>query len=252
MRLIWHGTAAIELVSGSGRILFDPFVPLSGSQVPVELKDFDGFTDIFITHGHTDHISDLPRIIERNPGARVYCTKTPFETLIGKGLDGKNLVLLNYGDVTERNGFRIRALHGRHAELPKLSAARLSYMLSSPARRNIPYILREHLRCRENGETLFYQIEAEGRTLSLMGSLNLRPDIRYPTGADLLILPYNGWEDNFPPAVRIMERLRPKRAVLDHYDDTFPPVTMPIDLSPILRKYPETLTALEPGRAVEV
>ena len=60
-----------------------------------------------------------------------------------------------------------------------------------------------------------------------MGSMNLREDEAYPKNADLLVLPYNGWEDNFPPAARIIERLNPKRIVLTHYDDTFPPVTMP-------------------------
>ncbi len=77
-----------------------------------------------------------------------------------------------------------------------------------------------------------------------MGSMNLRPDEQYPTGDDLLVLPYNGWEDNLPPAVGIIERLQPKRVVLDHYDDTFPPLTMPLDLSPILERFPETVTAL--------
>ncbi len=239
-------------MSSGGRILFDPFVPFPGSAVPVALQDFDGFSDIFVTHGHVDHISDLPRILRRNPDTKVHCTETPYRTLRRKGVDERNLELLRCGDATELNGFRIRTFHGRHAVLPKLGPARLRYMLSSPARRNIPRFLREHLACPENDETLFYQIEADGRSLSLMGSMNLRPDVQYPVGADLLVLPYNGWEDNFPPAVEILERLRPKRAVLDHYDDTFPPMTMPLDLSPILRRYPETLSALELGKAEEV
>ena len=70
--------------------------------------------------------------------------------------------------------------------------------------------------------------------------------------SDLLVLPYNGWEDNYPPAVRIIERLNPKRVVLDHYDDTFPPVTMPLDLSPLLDKYSGLVTTMEPGKAVTV
>ena len=85
MKLIWHGTASIELVSSSGRLLFDPFVPLKGSSVPVRIADFDGFTDIFVTHGHLDHIGSLPEIVRRNPEVRIYCTQTPFRTLLGKG-----------------------------------------------------------------------------------------------------------------------------------------------------------------------
>ena len=105
--------------------------------------------------------------------------------------------------------------------------------------------MKENRVCVENDETVFYLIEADGKKLSLMGSMNLRPDEEYPVGTDLLVLPYNGWDDNFPPAVRTIDRLKPKRVVLDHYDDTFPPVTMPIDLSPILEKYPGAVTAMK-------
>ena len=38
MKVIWHGTAAIETACSGGRILFDPFVPLRGAdtQMPPE------------------------------------------------------------------------------------------------------------------------------------------------------------------------------------------------------------------------
>lgn len=252
MHLIWHGTAAVEVVSGGDRLLFDPFVPLPGSSVPVEIGDFDGFDHIFVTHGHIDHILDLPRIVKRNPGAVIHCTGTPYRTLRKKGVEAKNLALLAFGDELEIGGFRIRVFHGRHARLPLLGPSRLAYMLRSPARGSLPFILREHLARPEKGETVFYQIEAEGRSVSLMGSLNLRRDVRYPAGADLLVLPYNGWEDNYRPAVRVVERLRPRRTVLDHYDDTFPPVTIPLDLTPILERWPDTVAPMELGRPVEV
>ncbi len=76
MQLIWHGTAAIEIAGAGGRIVFDPFVPLKGSETEVRIEEFDGFSDIFITHGHIDHILSIPEIIRRNPSAKVYCTKT--------------------------------------------------------------------------------------------------------------------------------------------------------------------------------
>ena len=45
MKLIWHGTASVEIISGQNstpsRILFDPFVPLAGSDVPVKIEDYD-------------------------------------------------------------------------------------------------------------------------------------------------------------------------------------------------------------------
>ena len=69
MYLIWHGTASIEIGHSGGRLLFDPFVPLSGSPVPVTIEEFDGFTDILVTHGHLDHIADIPQIVRRKNGS---------------------------------------------------------------------------------------------------------------------------------------------------------------------------------------
>ena len=137
-KIIWHGTASVELISDCGRILFDPFVPLKGSPVPVKIDDFDGFTDIFVTHGHFDHITSLPEIVQRNPKTLIHCTKTPYRTLARKGVDRKNLHLLHYGDTLKVNGFQLSVLHGRHAILPKATLKRLVYILKHPAKGNIP------------------------------------------------------------------------------------------------------------------
>ena len=252
MRLVWHGTASIEIICSSGRILFDPFVPLKGSDTDVRPGDFDGFTDIFITHGHLDHIVSIPGIVKRNPSAVVYCTRTPFRTLSRKGVPVSSLRRIEYGQVLNAGGFKVTVFHARHAVLPRVSLSRAAAVLRSPHRGNLPNILREHIRCRENDETVLYLVEADGKSVALMGSLNLRGDAEYPVGSDLLVLPYNGWEDNFPPAVRVIERLKPKRVLLDHFDDTFPPLTGPVDLSPVLRRYAGLVTPMQPGKEEEI
>ena len=252
MRLVWHGTASIEIICSSGRILFDPFVPLKGSDTDVRPEDFDGFTDIFVTHGHLDHIASIPEIVARNPSAVVWCTRTPFRTLSRKGVPKSSLRRIGYRQELSVGGFRVTVFHARHAVLPRVSLSRAAAVLRSAHRGNLPYILREHIRCRENDETVLYLIEADGQSISLMGSLNLRDDVEYPVGSDLLVLPYNGWEDNLPPAVRVIERLKPERVLLDHFDDTFPPITVPIDLSPVLRRYGGLAAPMKPGKAEEI
>lgn len=244
----WHGTASIEIRNPSGRVLFDPFVPLRGSTVSVSVDDYEGINDIFITHGHLDHIVSLPALFHRNPNIRIHCTQTPYRTLVRKGIPESNLIQISFGSEINIHNFKLKAYHGKHAILPGPSRQRISYMLKSSARGNLPFLIKENCLCREKDETVFYEIEVEGKRISLMGSLNLREEIAYPTKSDLLILPYNGWEDNFPPAVRIIERLKPKRIMLDHYDDTFPPVTQPVDLSVILREYEGQIEAMQLNR----
>ena len=250
IKLKWHGTAAIELECDSGRILFDPFVPLKGSEVNVKLEDYDGFTDIIITHGHFDHIASLPEIYKRNPSVRIHCTDAPYKALRKKGISEENLIKISYGKEFSVNGFKIMPYHGKHAILPKATFSRLFKILSDKNAGNVPGILKELTVCKENDETVLYRLEAEGKTVILMGSMNLRDGVEYPTDSDVLILPYNGWEDNFPPAIHVIETLRPKKVYLDHYDDTFPPVTSVLDLDPILNRYGNMVEALNCENAI--
>ena len=253
MELIWHGTASIEARCGEGRILFDPFVPFRGSAVKTLIGDFDGFSQLFVTHCHFDHVRDLPELVKRNPGVLIHCTRAAYEQLHKKGgIPEQNLSLLCFGDEISVNGFTIRLWHGKHAVLPKADAARIKAWFKSPARGNIPLMLREFFRWDEKDECVYYEISAEGKTVALMGSMNLRDEADYPTGADLLILPYNGWPDNLPPAKRIIERLKPKAVVLDHWDDTFPPLTTPVDLEPVIRAYPGFVTPMVWNQTVHV
>ena len=252
MEIVWHGTASVEVISASGRLIFDPFVPLNGSCVDVKIEDFDGFTDIFVSHGHLDHIVSIPEIVARNPNTHVYCTETPYQTLVKKGVPKENLKKITYGQILKVNGISIRTFHGRHAVLPKANPRIVLSILKSPYRGNLPYIIRENRFCPENDETVFYHLESDGKSLSLMGSMNLRDSTDYPIRADLLVLPYNGWDDNYPHAVEMIERLKPKKVLLDHYDDTFPPLTGPMDLSPILQKYKSIIAPMELGRIYTV
>lgn len=211
------------------------------------IQYYDGFDHILITHGHFDHIMDLPEIIARNPATKIHFTQTPYRTLIRKGISEQNLVMLSYGQTFSIHDFRISTFHGKHAIIKILP--RIPGMLASSHRNNLFCIFRENRVCKENDETVFYHIESEGKAVSIMGSLNLREDVEYPTHADFLVLPYNGWDDNYPPAVQVIEMLQPKSIVLDHYDDTFPPATGKVDLYPILERYPGRVTALTIGRS---
>ena len=253
MRLIWHGTAAIEAVCKAGRILFDPFVPFKGSPVKVDIGVFDGFSDIFVTHCHFDHVMSLPELVRRNPGMTIHCTQAARDQLFKKGkIPEKNLSLLRIGDEIAVKGFTVRLWHGKHAVLPKADGKRIAGWFRSPARGNIPRLIREFYGWDERDECVFYTLEAEEKTVALMGSMNLREEIAYPTGADVLILPYNGWPDNLPPAKAIIERLKPKAVLLDHWDDTFPPLTTPVDTAPIIEAFPGLVTPMEWKRVFEI
>ena len=62
-----------------------------------------------------------------------------------------------------------------------------------------------------------------------LSRVGLQEDQEYPQGADLLILPFQGSEFLEAVALEVVERLQPKRILLDHFDDAFPPVSEHVD-----------------------
>lgn len=252
MEIKWHGTAAAEIRSGDSVILIDPFLPLKGSQWTLDISEYDGFPDILVTHGHFDHIIDIPEIVRRNPGTKVYCTETPKRTLIGKGVPEENIREIGYGESLTIGPFEIDVYHGRHAVLPGATFRRVLSIIFNKSVLNLPYVARVDREFEENDETVMYAIRAEGKEVTVMGSLNLREDVEYPTSSDLMLLPYNGWDDNYPPAVRVIERLKPKKVFLTHWDVTFPPLTQTVDRKPIYDSYPGRISECRIGESITV
>ena len=88
-----------------------------------------------------------------------------------------------------------------------------------------------------------YHIRAEGKEILLFGSLNLDPETVYPEKVDLLILPYQGSCELEKEAERFIRRLQPKRILLTHFDDAFPPLSRNVDTRPLKKmtdeKYPQ-------------
>jgi L-ascorbate metabolism protein UlaG (beta-lactamase superfamily) len=101
---------------------------------------------------------------------------------------------------------------------------------------------KENRICVEAGETVVYDISTANKRILLLGSLNLDDNTEYPEGADLLILPFQGRSDISKYAAPFIDRLRPKKVLLDHFDDTFPPISSNVKTGPFIslmrRKHP--------------
>lgn len=64
MKITWLGTAAIRLEADGETVLFDPFVQLVGGENPNCLDDFLQDQTICVTHGHLDHMMDVPEFLD--------------------------------------------------------------------------------------------------------------------------------------------------------------------------------------------
>ena len=249
IKITWFGTASILIEACGQKLLFDPFVELEGGSNPNTLEDFEGVSDICVTHGHLDHLFFVPELAE-GQDATVHCPAAAARTLEGFLEDNGNVVLTRPGDSWRLGDLRITAYRGKHVSFsPSLVLGRLfsPRLFSRP--KNLLFLAWAHPRFRERGDTLVYEIEAEGKRILLLGSMALEESAEYPEGADLLILPYQGKSRPQEAACAIVDRLMPKRILLDHFDDAFPPVSRQEDTRPFYRllssRYPQ-IRAVKP------
>lgn len=232
MKITWHGAASILIEAAGERILFDPFVQLRGAENPNSLDDFIEERYICITHGHLDHLMEAAEFLDREtPGeATVYCGSVPADTLMEQGVDCSNVVLVEPGMQWKIGNVGLKVYKARHSVPefflkiktllhPRMIKYAVNTLFLASANRQFP----------EGNETFMYEIRAEGKRVQILGSMGLDELEEYETGAELLILPFQGVGRPEEEAEKIIERLKPKHVLLDHFDDAFPPVSRTVD-----------------------
>lgn len=236
MDLTWYGTAGLVLREGERTLAFDPFCGIGLGQLkrpPQHLPFEEAFRaaeDVLITHGHFDHIYHLPRLYGQGTG-RIFCTGAPARTLKRRGFDPARVQVIAPGWQGRFGPFAVRAFQGRHCRFDRALVVRTVFnrrFFAHPG--HLARLLKLYMTYPERGETLLFDVECDGFRIQVMGSMGLDPQADYPTGADVLVLPYQGRSDLTTWALELVRRLAPKAVLLDHYDDTFPPITGEISL----------------------
>ncbi|MCL2045609.1 MAG: MBL fold metallo-hydrolase [Oscillospiraceae bacterium] len=254
MRVKWYGAACIMLESDGTRLLFDPFFSLNDKGYKPLLDELSSVMSILVTHGHLDHIVDIPTIWKHGGGKTdVYCSSTPRKVLISKGINNVSIREIMPNDEFSIGAFDIRVLKGKHIGFDKWIVLKTLFRPQIVQYwKNFIYMFKENMICTEAGETIVYDIRADGKQVLLLGSLNLDADTEYPIGADLLILPLQGRSDISEYALSFIDHLMPKMILLDHYDDAFPPISSAVDTEPfvtlIAKRHPNIpVISLKPG-----
>lgn len=246
MKLTWYGTAALLFEEDETAIAFDPFagIPFREAHPDREPLPYSGdlrkASDVFVTHGHFDHILQIPTLYASD-NTVIHATKTPCRTLQKNGLPARQMDCIVPGQTLSVRSFTIHTYQGRHCRFD------VRLILQTVFRRcfwqSIPHMLRllhwNHT-YPENGEILFYELCAGGKRIQIMGSMGLDLSVCYPTGADYLILPYQGKSPKRLAAygAALVQQLQPKAVLLDHYDNSFHPMSSQIQTAAL-----ETLLA---------
>lgn len=242
MQVQWLGTASLLVTAGGTPLLFDPFVSLNPALPAARADCFPGDGEVLITHAHFDHLYSVPDILA--PGGRVFCSACAAALLAARGVDDAQVEVVAPNDWFRAGEASVRVFKGRHIRFDaRLVLSTLFSRRLWTYRDNLRWIAAQNRVFRERGETVVYEVSAEGKQVLVLGSLALADGVDYPQAADLLVLPYQGSSDLVSHALAVTARTRPKKILLDHFDDSFLPVSSAVDPQPFVaamaRQYPE-------------
>ncbi len=226
MKITWFGTATILLEIGEEKLLFDPFFRMNKKLEQPDMKEFCEVDYIFNTHPHFDHLCDMPKILE-NTNAKLYGPPTAYLRLETQGVDVDNKVeiLCPHEKMHTQNAticlhrtFHIKNNFG--IILKTAMRVLFKFKLSKAIE-----ILKLHNQFRMGGDIVAFEVNAEGKTMLIFGSAGIDERAQLPKKVDVLVWPFQGRTNMTKYSLPIIEKINPKVVILDHFDNSFPPIT---------------------------
>lgn len=243
IEVLWLGHATFRLTSPSGKVIvIDPFLKRNPKSPPAfrDLGALGKVDLILVTHGHPDHISDLPELAKLT-GATVLANYELANNLVALGhLDANRTIPFNKGGVIAPigAGIKVHMVHAEHSSSLDLTAL-------DPATKGARYA--------EGGAAAGYVIEFEnGYRIYHTGDTDVFGDmalIGRQFKPDLVLVCIGGHFTMDPEgaAIALRDLLKVKQAVPMHYA-TFPATNRtPAELKAALGNAPVRVIEMKPG-----
>ena len=235
MELTWWGTAAFRIKTGNLVFLLDPYVSRNEKGRPGQYLKAENVSDgelIFLSHGHFDHILDVP-VIAQKAGSRVYCSAEAENTLIETGLN-KNRVhrVETDGYTIDFDGHQAQAFFSEHVKFDKKLLLKTLLKINIRIFRYIP-LLKEF----PAGQVLSWRFSIEGKILHFFGSGGSPPaelEKLASRTTDILLVPLQGHSNICDIALEYVKVMQPKIVIPHHQDDFFPPISSMVDIRPFV------------------
>lgn len=230
MEIKWLGTASVMVRQGKNKILFDPYMrKLAVKSPPFPVDEIRGADGVFITHAHLDHYSDMPELL-KYLSCPVYTDERGAEIARRNGFYSDAFSLISVGEEVKIGEMTIKAYRARHISYDLFQVVRsVSRALFLNLSGGIKLAeINSKYRIKRDEVTAYY-VRAENKEIFILGSAGLDENTEYPRGMDLLIYPYQGRNNMKRYSLKLVGKLNPKRIILDHFDDAFPPLSSETD-----------------------
>ena len=249
MKLQWLGTAGFKVETGDQLFLIDPYLTRNAKAMPrqaMQPGELSGARQIFITHGHFDHLYDVPAIMAQSKST-VYCSEVAADTLAREGADSGRITAVGVDRyAADFGGYKAEAFFSRHVkfDIPLVARALwrvgLGYRRFSAISRNYPA-----------GQVLSWRFTIAGYTMHHFGSGGSTPEELQRLAArpiDLLLVPLQGHTHICDIALEYVRVLKPRLVIPHHQDDFYPPISTYVDIAPFVAQVKEKC----PGTEVRV
>jgi L-ascorbate metabolism protein UlaG (beta-lactamase superfamily) len=243
VEVLWLGHAAFRITSTTGKVIvIDPFLK-KNPRTPAKYKDLAalGKVDlILVTHGHQDHVTDLPELAKLT-GATVVGPQGLINNLVALGLlDGSKSIAMDKGGTVAPlgPGIKVHMVHADHS-----SSVDLAVLKPDTA----------GARFGDGGAPVGYVIEFEnGFKIYDTGDTDVFADMALINRffkPDLALVCIGGHFTMDPEhaAYAVRELIRPKQVIPMHYG-SFPIINRtPAEFKAALGETPIKVLEMKPG-----
>lgn len=244
MEITWYGTASLKIESEGSAVVLDPYISRNSSHPPIEPSDLEEVNALLLTHGHFDHACDLPSLVPDKQVPVYASPKTVKALSVREGYLSVNLNPALPGKTLEAGKLFITPYQAGHVKFDIPLIVKTLYRIIKGlafTARPLACVISDFFKYSE-GETCAWEVKSEKGGVLIFGSMGFAPDVKYPV-PDLLVLPLQGHSDIFNLALEAVWSIKPSAVMLDHFDDSFPPVSNTIDAE----AFAELLKEKNPG-----
>ena len=131
IRLKWLGCACFEMDFDGLHVVSDPWITVNEKN-DLTWEDVEKCDYITLTHSHSDHITDIPVLMEKFSAYLMCGEQTALPMMKWANVNPMRIYPMSPNLELDMDQVKIKALYGRHGPLPGTGLERIEKMKASP------------------------------------------------------------------------------------------------------------------------